>query len=77
MDQIYQSFARIWANGHPVRSEPELVAAVRAAGMDADHVSDEWLKALNRSWVYYEAEDPFDDDEENRAYRRELRQLLL
>jgi hypothetical protein len=76
IEDLYARFARIWANSHPVRSAPELEAAVRAAGRDHDSVDDEWLRSLSRDWVYHQAEDPFEDELDNRAYRRELRELL-
>jgi hypothetical protein len=76
MDRLYASFARVWADGHPVRSEAELEAAARAAGVEPSTASDDWLRSLSRAWVYYEAEDPFDDEQVNRAYHRRLRELL-
>jgi hypothetical protein len=76
IEDLYARFALLWANSHPVRSAPELEAAMRAAGRDHNNVDDEWLRSLSRAWVYHEAEDPFDDEQENRAYRRELRELL-
>lgn len=77
IEQVYARFARIWKNGHPVRSAAELGAAVRAAELEPEQVSDEWLRSLSRAWVYHDAEDPFDDERVNRAYRRELRDLLV
>ncbi len=76
IDDLYGTFARIWGDGHPIRSAPEVEAAMRAADLEYDEVDDEWLRALSRAWVYHESEDPFEDDMVNRAYRRELRELL-
>jgi len=72
LDQINDDFSRIWANSEPVRSKDELDAAIRAAGLDYDQVTTEWLRTLNKAWVYLRSDAPFDDETINRAYRREL-----
>jgi len=71
---LYRRFAASWANGEPVRSARELHALVRAAGLDEDQVSDEWIRGLPRAWVYGEIDEPFVDERANRVYRRELGQ---
>jgi hypothetical protein len=76
IDDLYARFARLWANSHPVRSAPELEAALRARGKSYAEADDAWLLSLSAAWVYHESEDPFDDEQDNRAYRRELRELL-
>jgi hypothetical protein len=76
IEELYGMFARIWGNGHPIRSAPELEAALRAADLDYADVDDAWLRSLSQTWVYHESEDPFEDENVNRAYRRELRELL-
>ena len=68
----YRRFAAMWANGEPVRSEHELEAAIRAAGLEGQPVSDEWLRELDRRWVYGESDEPFESERANRSYRREL-----
>lgn len=73
---MYASFARVWANSHPIRSAAELEAAMRAAGLDYGDVTEDWLRTLNPGWVSHDAEDPFTDAATNRAYRRQLRELL-
>ncbi|HJL19495.1 MAG TPA: hypothetical protein RMH99_27785 [Sandaracinaceae bacterium LLY-WYZ-13_1] len=72
----YRRFASIWANGEAIRSEPELEAAIRAAGKDGDApVTDEWLRSLRRAWVYGDSDDPFENERANRSYRSHLREL--
>jgi hypothetical protein len=71
-NEVYQRFAAIWANGEPVRTEAELSAALRAAGIAPEQATDEWLRAFQRAWVYGESEEPFTDERTNRSYRREL-----
>jgi hypothetical protein len=72
LDQINDDFSRIWANSQPVRSKDELDAAIRAAGLDYDQVNTQWLRSLKKAWVYLDSDAPFDDENTNRAYRREL-----
>jgi hypothetical protein len=76
IEDLYARFAELWANSHPLRSAPELEAALRASEKSYATADDAWLLSLDRAWVYHEAEDPFEDEQENRAYRRELRELL-
>lgn len=70
--EVYRRFAAIWANGQPVRSARELQALLRAAGIDEQSVSDEWIRSLPPAWVYGEMDEPFVDERANRMYRREL-----
>jgi len=72
LDEVNDAFARIYADSLPIRSRDELDAAIRAAGLSYEAVSDEWLRALRRSWVFLESDSPFDDESANRAYRREM-----
>lgn len=72
LERTYRRFCAIWADSEPVRASHELAAALRAVG--AEEVEDEWLRGLNPDWVYGESAEPFDDDETNLNYRRELRQ---
>jgi hypothetical protein len=72
LDEVNDAFARIYANSHPIRSRDELDAAVRAAGLSYDDVTDEWLRSLDESWVFLQSDAPFDDESANRAYRREM-----
>lgn len=76
IEELYARFARLWANSHPVRSAAELEAALRACGLEHEDASDDWLRSLSRDWVYHESDDPFTDAAANRAYRRELSELL-
>ncbi len=69
---VYRRFAKIWANGEPVRDARELAAALRAAGVPEAQITDDWLRSLRREWVYGESEEPFVDERANRSYRREL-----
>lgn len=70
--ELYRRFAAIWANSEPIRNARELSAMLRAAGKREDEITDEWIRALPRSWVYGETEEPFADERANRQYRREL-----
>ncbi len=76
MDQVradvYQRFEAIWANSEPIRNAHELWAALRAAGVSEDVVTDEWLRSLSPDWVYSREDFPFADEGVNRIYRREL-----
>ena len=73
-ERAYRRFCAIWANSEPVRASYEFAAALRAAGATASGVDDDWLRGLNRAWVYGESGEPFDDDQRNLSYRRELRE---
>ena len=72
LDEVNDAFARIYANSRPIRSPDELDAAIRAAGLDYDDVTDEWFHSLHKSWVFLDSDSPFDDEMANRAYRREM-----
>ena len=72
LDDVNDAFARIYANSHPIRSPDELDAAIRAASLSYDEVTDEWLRSLHESWVFLQSDAPFDDETANRAYRREM-----
>lgn len=72
LDALYASFARMYADGKPIRGVFELVAATQAAGLEPENVTEEWLRSLNRDWVYGEALVPFQDLATNRLYRRFL-----
>ena len=70
---LYASFAEIYADGIPIRRPVELVAAVRAAGLEPEAVTKDWLKALNEDWVYGQSILPFQDAVANRLYQQILR----
>jgi hypothetical protein len=72
LEELYASFARIYGDGKPIRGAFELVAAIRAAGLEPDQVTEDWLKTLNRDWVYGESLLPFQDPAANRLYQRIL-----
>ena len=72
LQELYASFARTYADGKPIRGAFELVAAIRAAGLEPEQVTEDWLKTLNRDWVYGESLLPFQDPAANRVYRRIL-----
>lgn len=74
LQQLYASFAKIYADGLPIRRPFELVAAVQAAGQDAETVTDAWLKTLNEDWVYGRAMVPFREPGANQLYRQLIRQ---
>ena len=69
---VYRRFAGIWANSEPLRDAHELWAALRAAGVSEELVTDDWLRSLSPAWVYGRADEPFADERANRLYRREL-----
>jgi hypothetical protein len=71
-EALYASFARIYADGKPIRGVFELVAAIRAAGLEPADVDEAWLRSLNGDWVYGEALLPFQDAAANRLYRQLL-----
>jgi|GEM_PF-1338333 len=72
LEKLYASFARIYADGKPIRGAFELVAAIRAAGLEPEDVTEDWLRTLNRDWVYRESLAPFQDPIANRLYHRIL-----
>lgn len=72
LEALYASFARMYADGKPIRGVFELVAAIRAAGLEPGDVDEAWLRSLNGDWVYGEALLPFQDLATNRLYRRFL-----
>jgi hypothetical protein len=72
LEALYASFARVYADGKPIRGVFELVAAIRAAGLEPGDVDEAWLRSLNGDWVYGEALLPFHDLASNRLYRRFL-----
>jgi hypothetical protein len=71
-EDAYRRFSSMWADSEPVRSERELEAAIRAAGLGEQPVPDDWLRSLRRDWVYGDSDEPFADQGANRVYRREL-----
>ncbi len=72
LEALYARFARIYADGKPIRGAFELVAAIHAAGLKVETVTEDWLKALNEDWVYGESLLPFQDAAANRLYQRFL-----
>jgi hypothetical protein len=72
VEELYASFARIYADGKPIRGVFELIAAIRATGLDLEEVTDEWLRGINADWVYGESLLPFQDPATNRLYQRFL-----
>lgn len=70
---VYASFSQIFGDGTPIRRPVELVAAIRAAGLEPEAVTTEWLKALNEDWVYGKSILPFQDAVTNRLYQQILR----
>lgn len=69
---VYRRFAAMWADSEPLRDAHELWAALRAAGVSEEAVTDDWLRSLPPDWVYRRADVPFADERVNRIYRREL-----
>ena len=69
---LYASFAKIHADGTPIRRPIELFAAVRAAGLDPETVTADWLKTLNEDWVHGKSIRPFQDAAANRLYQQLL-----
>ena len=74
LQQLYASFASIYADGVPIRRPFELIAAVQAAGQDPETVTNAWLKTLDEDWVYGKAMLPFRDSGANQLYRQLLRE---
>jgi hypothetical protein len=72
LDGIYNQFTEMYADSKAIRWENELDAAIHAAGLDYENITREWLKSLDRAWVYRESDSPFRDLRHNRAYRRFL-----
>jgi hypothetical protein len=72
LEERYSWFARIYADGKPIRGIFELGAAIRAAGLEPANVTEDWLRALNRDWVHGESLLPFRDAAANRLYQRFL-----
>lgn len=72
LEKLHASFARIYGDGKPLRGVFELVAAIHAAGLEPENVTEDWLRALNEDWVYGEALLPFQDPTANRLYQRFL-----
>lgn len=70
---LYASFAEIYADTTPIRGPFELMAAVRAAGLEPEAVTADWLKTLNEDWVYGKSILPFQDAGANRLYQLLLR----
>lgn len=73
LNTLYASFAKVYADGMPIRRPIELVAAIRASGVDPEAVTTDWLKALNEDWVYGKSVLPFQDAVTNRLYQQILR----
>lgn len=72
VQELYASFARIYGDGKPLRGVFELIAAIHAADLEPDDVTEDWLRTLNEDWVYGEALFPFQDSAANRLYQRFL-----
>ena len=72
LEELYATFARIFADGKPIRGVFELVAAINAAGLEPENVTEDWLRALNGDWVYGDSLVPFQDPKANRLYQRFL-----
>jgi hypothetical protein len=72
MDDVYREFARMYANGEPIRPLEAVEAAMVAAGKMIDDVTAEWLRSLRHDWVIGESDEPFEDERANRAYWRIL-----
>lgn len=72
LQKLYASFARIYGDGKPIRGVFELLAAIRAAGLEPERVTEDWLETLNRDWVYGDSLLPFQDPAANRLYHRIL-----
>jgi len=72
LEKLYASFARIYGDGKPIRGVFELVAAIHAAGLEPENVTENWLRALNEAWVHGESLLPFQDPVANRLYQRLL-----
>ena len=64
----------MYADSTPIRGLRELDAAVHAAGLDYTEVTLDWLRELNKAWVYGESGAPFTSELLNRRYIRMLAQ---
>ena len=71
---IYQRFARMYADSTPIRNLRELDAAIHAAALDYTEITLEWLRDLNPAWVYGASGAPFASDLLNRRYIRIVQQ---
>jgi hypothetical protein len=69
-EDVYQRFVRIWTNSEPVVDRKELEAAMNAMGVAPEDAREEWLRSLNRDWVYGRTNRPFGEEELNRKYWR-------
>lgn len=72
LEHVYNHFAALFANSHPIRRPVDLAAAIQAAGLSVEEVTDEWLRSLDPAWVYGDSDVPFADEHRNREYRRIL-----
>jgi len=72
LDAIYSRFADMYANSKAIRWEPELDAAIHAAGLDYQYVTRDWLASLDKAWVYREKDEPFRNAKYNSEYHRLL-----
>ncbi|MCC7537630.1 MAG: hypothetical protein IT379_15510 [Deltaproteobacteria bacterium] len=72
INQIFRRFTAIWADSQPIRTLPELRAAVRAAELAWADVTDDWLRSLDPRWVYRQSDEPFADTRRNEEYRRRV-----
>ena len=72
MNDVYREFAKMYANGEPIRPADALEAAILAAGKKTEDVTTDWLRSLRRDWIHGESEEPFEDERANRAYWRIL-----
>jgi hypothetical protein len=72
LSHVYDQFCRIFADSKLLRAPAELAAAIHAEGLEYSQVTPQWLKRLNRSWVYNESDTPFESEDLNRAYWRQL-----
>jgi hypothetical protein len=70
--EIYRQFEKLFSNSRMIRSPEELEAAIRAADMDYEEITLDWLRGLDKAWVYGDVEAPFSDDRTNRKYRERL-----
>lgn len=67
---VYRRFERIWADSQTLVQPTALAAAIGASRVGLDDVTDDWLRALDRDWVYGHGNRPFRDEELNRRYWR-------
>ena len=69
---VYQRFARMYADSTPIRNLRELDAADPRRWPRLHRITLEWLRDLNPAWVYGETGAPFASDLLNRRYIRML-----